>query len=324
MAGLGPPPGGAPPPPPFLQQAPLIGPAVPGGGAAVAYPAIGQAGAPLATPLVNIAGAIGPGGGGIAPAVTALPGLPLADPVAGADLAAIGLPAVGQPGGPAALNGSFPNGMDAWAAAMSNARLGASTIQNSNVIAEKANEMRRLFLARAQEIYQRLVTIRQTAAPLQAQAQAAGQARAALIELINAVNDQGYIDPNQAAALHDLANELNNLDIQGIINALIGEINQLGDAVGLVQQAANPAGFPANANDQAANPLAGGRRKRKKGKKTRRKKKKHKGGFKYSRIANSRRSLRMTRRKSLRHKKHHKKHNKKHKRTKKHRRRKRR
>jgi len=50
------------------------------------------------------------------------------------------------------------------------------------------------------------------------------------------------------------------------------------------------------------------------------KKKKHKGGFKYSRIANSRRSLRMTRRKSLRHKKHHKKH----KRTKKHRRRKRR
>ena len=117
-----------------------------------------------------------------------------------------------------------------------------------------------------------------------------------------------------------LANELNNLDIQGIINALIGEINQLGDAVGLVQQPANPAGFPANANDQAANPLVGGRRKRKKGKKTRRKKKKHKGGFKYSRIANSRRSLRMTRRKSLRHKKHHKKH----KRTKKHRRRKRR
>ena len=108
-------------------------------------------------------------------------------------------------------------------------------------------------------------------------------------------------------------------DTQGIINALIGEINQLADAVGLARPRP-AAGYPVNANDAADNPLVGGRRKRKKGKKTRRKKKKHKGGFKYTRIANSRRSLRMTRRKSLRHKTHHKKR----KRTKKHRGRKRR
>jgi len=293
---------------PFLQQPPLTGP-----GLAAPYAVINDAGAPLGTPLAPNAPAPG-----VRVAVVA--------PAAGADLAAIGLPAVGQPNAPLAVPG-HPN-MDPWAAAMSNAQLGLGTVRNSNFIAEKANAMRRLFFERAQEIYQRLVTIRQTAAPLRAQAQAAAQARTALVELIDAVNAQGYIDPNQAAALHDLAEELNNLDIQGIINALIGEINQIGDAVGLVQQPANPAGFPANANDQAANPLVGGRRKRKKGKKTRRKKKKHKGGFKYSRIANSRRSLRMTRRKSLRHKKHHKKHNKKHhkkhKRTKKHRRRKRR
>ena len=291
---------------------PAAGPMMPGvAGPPVPYGAIGPAGAALGTPLVNIAGA-----GAGAPAVTAPPG-PLPVPAAGANLAAIGVPAAGTPNGPAVLGATFPGGMDAWAAAMSNAQLGASTIQNSNVIAEKANEMRRLFLARAQDIYQRLITIRQTAAPLRAQAQAAGAARAALVELINAVNAQGYIDPNQAAALHDLANELNNLDIQGIINALIGEINQLADAVGLARPRP-AAGYPVNANDAADNPLVGGRRKRKKGKKTRRKKKKHKGGFKYTRLARSRRSLRMSRRKSLR------RQHKKHKKTKKRRGRKRR
>ena len=292
---------------------PLAGPMMPGvAGPAVPYGALGPAGAPLGTPLVNITGA----GPNIAPAVTAPPG-PLPVPAAGANLAALGLPAAGAPNGPAVLNASFPGGMDAWAAAMSNAQLGASTIQNSNVIAEKANDMRKLFFERAEEIYERLITIRNTAAPLQAQAQAAVAARAALVELINAVNAQGYIDPNQAAALHNLANELNNLDIQGIINAVVGEINQLADAVGLARPRP-AAGYAVNANDAAANPLVGGRRKRKKGKKTRRKK--HKGGFKYTRLARSRRSLRMSRRKSLR--RQHKKH-KKHK-TKKHRRRRRR
>ena len=298
------------------QQAifpPLLGPAIPGGPPPVAYPAIGRAGAALGTPLVNIAGAAAG-----APVVTAPPG-PGFVPVAGADLAALGLPAAGQPGGPAALNPAlgFPNGMDAWAAAMSNARLGASTIQNSNLIAEKANEMRRLFIAKSQEIYERLVTIRQTAAPLQAQAQAAGQARAALIELINAVNDQGYIDPNQAAALHDLAREMDNLPIQGIINALIGEINQLADAVGLAQPRPG-GGFPLNPADNAANHLVGSRRRKKKTKKKTKNLRKKKGGYKFTRAAISRRSLRQSRRKSLRSK------HKKRKRTRKHRKKRRR
>jgi hypothetical protein len=126
----------------------------------------------------------------------------------------------------------------------------------------------------------------------------------------------------------DLATEMQNVDIPAEIEALVTEVNNL--AQGLNAQAADPNAAPPTGirggvqADTGANAppfnLTGGRRKRKKGKKTRRKKKKHKGGFKYSRIANSRRSLRMTRRKSLRHKKHHKKH----KRTKKHRRRKRR
>ena len=93
----------------------------------------------------------------------------------------------------------------------------------------------------------------------------------------------------------------------------MGEINQIANTVGVVLG-------NRNANDQGPVPLAGGRRKGKKAKKSRKKKKKHKGGFKYTRIANSRRSLRMTRRKSIRHKKHHKKR----KRKKKHRGRKRR
>jgi hypothetical protein len=131
--------------------------------------------------------------------------------------------------------------------------------------------------------------------------------------LIDAVNAQGYIGPQQAQAMADLAAQLQNIDIPRMMAGLIGEVNALAGAVGV-------AAGNRNANDQGPIPLVGGRRKRKKGKKSRKKKKKHKGGFKYTRIANSRRSLRMTRRKSLRHKKHHKKR----KRTKKHRGRKRR
>ena len=121
----------------------------------------------------------------------------------------------------------------------------------------------------------------------------------------------------------DLAAEMQAVNIPVEIEALVTEVNNLAQAL---NAQANNAGPPPTgvrggvAADVVPFPLRGGRRKRKKGKKSRKKKKKHKGGFKYSRIANSRRSLRMTRRKSLRHKKHHKKH----KRTKKHRRRKRR
>jgi len=206
--------------------------------------------------------------------------------------------------------------MDPWQMAIQNAQLGANYLQNSNYVAGKANEFRTVAVERLREIYGRLLSIQDEVAVMQQAAGAAGNAQAALVELIDAVNAQGYIEPQQAQAMEDLATQLQGIDIPLMMAGLMGEVNAIAGAVGVA------AGPPrrANAADQGPIPLVGGRRKRKKGKKTRRKKKKHKGGFKYSRIANSRRSLRMTRRKSLRHKKHHKKH----KRTKKHRRRKRR
>ena len=218
---------------------------------------------------------------------------------------------------PAAVPAGTPGGMDAWQLAIQNAQLGANYLQNSNNVAEKANEFRTVAVQRLREIYGRLLSIKDRVAVLGPAEAAARNAQAALVELIDAVNAQGYIDPQQAQAMADLATELQGIDIPQMMAGLIGEVNAIAGAVGGID-----AGPPrvANAADQGPIPLVGGRRKRKKGKKTRRKKKKHKGGFKYTRIANSRRSLRMTRRKSLRHKTHHKKR----KRTKKHRGRKRR
>jgi uncharacterized protein YunC (DUF1805 family) len=192
-----------------------------------------------------------------------------------------------------------------------------NAIITSNNIAGKANEFRTVAVQRLREIYGRLLSIKDQVAVMGPAAAAAGNAQAALVELIDAVNAQGYIDPQQAQAMADLATALQGVDIPQMMAGLIGEINQIANTVGVVLG-------NRNANDQGPVPMTGGRRKRKKAKKSRKRKKKHKGGFKYTRIANSRRSLRMTRRKSLRHKTHHKKHNKKHKRTKKHRRRKRR
>ena len=203
--------------------------------------------------------------------------------------------------------------MDAWQLAIQNAQLGANYLQNSNYVAEKANEFRTVAVQRLREIYGRLLSIQDQVAVMGPAAAAAGNAQAALVELIDAVNAQGYIDPQQAQAMADLATALQGVDIPRMMAGLMGEINQIANTVGVVLG-------NRNANDQGPVPLAGGRRKRKKAKKSRKKKKKHKGGFKYTRIANSRRSLRMTRRKSLRHKTHHKKR----KRTKKHRGRKRR
>lgn len=192
-------------------------------------------------------------------------------------------------------------------------------MNNSRDVGRKLADFRDFALQRLRQIVVRLQSIGQIAG-------AGAAAQASLVQLIQDINTAGGPTRAQAQAMADLAAEMQNVDIPAEIAALVAEVNNL--AQGLNATAANagpPAtgvqgGVPADANNPF--PLEGGRRKRKKSKKTRRKKKKkkHKGGFKYSRIANSRRSLRMTRRKSLRHKKHHKKH----KRTKKHRRRKRR
>lgn len=286
----------------MAARAAAIPNANPGGVPYAPLPALGPYGAPdavtdaLANPL-NQAGAVTPY---VAPA--ALPG-------ARANLAALGLnPAGPQPG---AVPAGTPGGTDAWQLAMQNAQLGANYIQNSNYVAGKANEFREVAVIRLREIYHRLLSIQIQTAAIGPAAAAAQQAQAALVELIDAVNNQGYIDPQQAQAMADLAEQLQHVDIPLMMAGILGELNAIAQSVGVVLGNRDPA-------DTGPVPLVGGRRK-KKAKKTRRKKKK--GGYKFTRAAISRRSLRQSRRKSLsrQHTKH--KRRKKRKQTKKRRRR---
>jgi len=235
-----------------------------------------------------------------------------AGPIAArANLAALGLnPAGPQPG---AVPAGTPGGTDAWQLAIQNAELGANYIQNSNYVAGKANEFREVAVIRLREIYGRLLSIGAQAALIGPAAAAAAQAQAALVDLINAVNAQGYIDPQQAQAMADLAEQLQHVDIPQMMAGLIGEINSIAQAVGVVVGNRDP-------GDTGPVPLQGGRKK--KAKKTCRKK--HKGGYKFTRAAISRRSLRQSRRKSLRSKRKRTRKHKKRKRTRKHHKRKRR
>jgi len=187
---------------------------------------------------------------------------------------------------------------------------------NSRDVARKLADFRDYALQRLRQIVVRLQSIGQIAG-------AGAAAQASLIQLIQDINAAGGPTRAQAQAMADLAAEMQNVDIPAEIAALVTEVNNL--AAGINAQADIP-GPPAIgvqggvAVDTGANappfPLAGGRRKRKKGKKTRRKKKK--GGYKFTRAAISRRSLRQSRRKSLRSK------HKKRKRTRKYHKRKRR
>jgi len=226
-----------------------------------------------------------------------------------ANLAALGLNVAGAQPGPVPPAAAAA-GMDAWQLAMQNAQLGANYIQNSNYVAGKANQFREVAVIRLREIYGRLLSIGDKVAIIGPAANAAAQAQEALVALINAVNAQGYINPQQAQAMADLAEQLQGVDIPQMIAGMQGEINAIAQAIGILNL------NDRNAGDIGPIPLQGGRRK-KKAKKTRRKK--HKGGYKFTRAAISRRSLRQSRRKSLRSKrkrtrKHHKR-----KRTRKHR-----
>jgi len=202
------------------------------------------------------------------------------------DVASLGL-TPDQMGRLNAVPGGAPDGTDQWQLAMQNAQLGTNYVQNANYIAGKANVFREEAVIRLREIYGRLLSIQDQTARMGPAAQAAAGAQAALVELINAVNAQGYIDPQQAQAMADLAQQLSQVNIPQMMQGLIGEINTIANQVGV--QVANR-----NAADQGPVPLVGGRRKRKKAKKSRKKKKK--GGFKFTRAAISRRSLRQRRR----------------------------
>jgi hypothetical protein len=150
-------------------------------------------------------------------------------------------------------------------------------------------------------------------------AMAAADAQAALVELINEVHRSG-MTPQQGQAMADLASRLTDLNIPQMMAGLVQQINNLSYILRNELQA--PGGVVAPDAIPPLLMIGGRRRRKKKAKKTRRKKKK--GGYKFTRAAISRRSLRQSRRKSLsrqhtKHKKH--KRRKKRKQTKKRRRR---
>ena len=198
---------------------------------------------------------------------------PLAPAIA--STAALGLTGVGPHF--AAVPGTVAGG-DSWVAAYNKASRLQAYMNNSVQVGEKANEFRTLMVDRLRGIYWRLQSI-------QAAAGAANQAQQALITLVDVINAAGGPTVAQNAAMHDLAAELQNIDIPNMITGLVNEINNLANQVGLV------AGQKV-ANDTSLIPMTGGRRRRKK-----KKSRKRKGGYKFTRAANSRRSLRMKTRK---------------------------
>jgi len=184
-------------------------------------------------------------------------------------------------------------------------------LQNANITAGKANQFREVAVERLRTIFNRLHSINAIVAQIQQGAgaaqqaqQIAAQAQQALVDLINAVNSQGFISQNQADAMADLASRLTDLNIPQMMAGLVQQINNLSYILRNELQA--PGGVVA---PDAMPPLLmiGGRRRRKK--KAKRTRKKKKGGYKFTRAAISRRSLRQSRRKSLsrqhtKHKKH--------------------
>jgi hypothetical protein len=259
------------------------------------------------------AGALGPPAGAGAPPFVAPAGFGPINP-AGLGAHAAPLPAYV----PAAAAGGVPVAFAAGALGANDYRDALEKIHflggymtDSRDVGRKLAKFRDYALQRLRQIVVRLQSLGIIAG-------AAGQAQASLISLIQQINNAGGPTQAQAQAMADLAAEMAQINIPAEIQAVMAEVNNLAGALGATAGAAGPppVGVAGGAAaDVAPFPLAGGRRKRKKGKKTRRKKKKHKGGFKYTRLARSRRSLRMSRRKSLR---------RQHKKTKKRRRRRRR
>jgi len=255
--------------------APQVIPGAPGGAAALAAPATGfgpNTAAIAGLPAPPLAPVAVPVGNALAP-----PGAPT--------LAALGLtPAT--PGLAPAPAAGYAGG-DAYTAAWQKLNLLNSATQNNNLISDKANEFREIVIGRLRQIFYRIRT-------LQMLAGGAGAASGALVEILNAINANGYTAA-QATALEQLAADLQNLDLNQSMQSLVFEVNALAQGLGLTPaQMANVGNAPLDAGDTTGGVLSGGR-KRKKRKKTRRKK----GGFKFTRMANSKRSLRMSRRKSL-------------------------
>lgn len=203
---------------------------------------------------------------------------------------------------------------DPWTSAIDKARNLRNYMTNSLYTAGKANTFRREMVNRLRQIYWRIKSLQAKAANIGEVARGANEAQRALIGLVNLINESGGVTQQQAESMAQLANQLSQINIPNMISALATEINALSNQLNLTDADRIP-------NDRVAAPtmninppaVEGGRKK-----KTKRKRKKRRGGFKFTRMANSKRSLRMATRKKKSYKgyKHKKYRRRKHKRTK--------
>ena len=157
-------------------------------------------------------------------------------------------------------------------------------VQDSTAVATFAEQFRTVVLDRLRKIFLRLQTI---TGRVQGQAGAAE----ALAQLVNAMVLNNGITQAQAQQMQDVADNLDGLNIREELLGLMQVVNELSRQIGL----ADPPGDGAGALN-----MTGGRKRRRK-----KHKKRKKGGYKFTRAAISRRSLRMKTRKlkSLTHKK---------------------
>lgn len=213
------------------------------------------------------------------PAPMAAPGAPRPPLPAGAGVPA-NYPLAGNWGGTAATPVVGNALDDVW----NKIRRVDGYIQDSTAVATFAEQFRTVVLDRLRKIFIRLQTI---TGRVQGQAGAAE----ALALLVNAIVANNGVTQAQAQQMQDVADNLAGLNIQEELLGLMQVVNELSRQIGL----ADPTGDGTGALN-----MTGGRKGRRK-----KHKKRKKGGYKFTRAAISRRSLRMKTRKlkSLTHKK---------------------
>ena len=216
--------------------------------------------------------------------------VPVADGVA-ADYRGADIPAATM-----AAAGLAPLGAGDFQSALNKVSRLQDYMQHSEDVATKAREFRTILLNRLRQVYWRLRTLNNAAGV---------QHRAALslVALVQQINNAGGPTADQAAAMDQLQGELAGLNLGEETSGILGAVNELAQALGLggpAPPAAAPGG-PLHANDAAPFPMTGAGRRNK----HKKHKKRKKGGYKFTRAAISRRSLRMKTRKlkSLTHKK---------------------
>jgi hypothetical protein len=189
---------------------------------------------------------------------------------------------------PGLANG--PLGADDYQDALNRVSLLGGYITDADVVRQKAQDFNDFALNRLRQIFKRLQSLGQIAG-------GNSEAATSLVELVRQINASGGPTLAQVNAMQTLADELSALNINDEMSGLVDEVNQL---AGALNAQAGPNGIGVvggRPGDQAQFPMQGGRKRKKARKKT--KKKRQQGGYKFTRVANSRRSLRMSRRKSM-------------------------